>query len=104
MRGCTLRYSDNLSQDPFDILQHFVIPEPQNLNSGPLQDCGPIHIPFRLAGVLAAVEFHNQVRGFAEEIRVEAKERNLAAELQAFELAISQVPPELTLSVSARAA
>ncbi len=104
MRGCALRYSDNLSQNTLNILQHLVIPETQNVNPSLLQHLRSIHIPFRLARMLAAIRLHNQIRALAEEIGVKPKQRNLTPELQTFELAIAKVSPELSFSVSARAA
>jgi hypothetical protein len=54
--------------------------------------------------MLTAVELNDEVRAFAEEIGVEAKQRDLTPELQAVELAVSEVSPEHLFSLGAFAA
>jgi hypothetical protein len=76
-----------------DILEYFVVPEPQYHESRLLQPLCPRQIVSRLIGVLAAVEFDDQLPFQAGEIEYEAAERMLPFELAALQLTIPQMPP-----------
>lgn len=92
---------DDRLQDTVDVRQHFVIPEPQYVQALLFQRAGSTRVARKRLriGVLPAIDFDGE-RGFqADEVEHVAGQRVLAAELQARELARSQVSPEQGLGV-----
>jgi len=78
--------------DRIHLLQHLVVPEPQNLEPSLLQAPVAYVIPLALQ-MLPAVEFHDQSPFKADEIQHVVEEWMLAAELAARDLAAAQALP-----------
>lgn len=95
VRRATLQFIEDRVADALRIAAQMRIPEPQRLDAARLQKFFPFQVMFTLVGktVLAAVQFHIQLRLLAKEIQIIIAERMLAAEFVAAEPPIAQPAP-----------
>jgi hypothetical protein len=87
----------NALEHAVGMLKNVVVPEPKNGPSKTIQVSGALAIG--LLAVLPAISFDNQSTLRTGEVCYETPDGFLSAELESFELAISQVRPEPTLRV-----
>jgi len=71
--------------DPVEICQDLVVPKPQDAIAFVLQETTSLGFQRRRAMLLAAVDFHDQLRLVAHKIGNGATDRHLAAELVSLE-------------------
>ena len=85
--------SQNFLRNAFHFFVNLGIPKSQNLESSLFKHQRSARIIVGLRGVLAAIEFHDQLRFDAGEIGDITINRNLAAELERSQLTIAQAAP-----------
>jgi len=95
MRCACLQFVENRVADALRVPAQMRIPESQRLDASRLQKFFPFQIMFALVGktMLAAIEFHVQLRLLAKEIQIVNAQRMLAAELVAAEPPVTQPAP-----------
>ena len=79
--------------------QDFVVPEPENLITSLIQKLSPPLISLNLINVLSAIEFDYQSVFRTKEVHNVTPDGLLAAELGTVNLSVTQVQPQLALSV-----
>ena len=95
MRRTRLQFIENRVANALRIAPQMRIPKPQRLDAARLQKLFPLHIVFALIGktVLAAVQFHIQIRFLAKEIEIVNADGMLAAKLVAGKTTATQPSP-----------
>ena len=95
MRRAQLQLVENCIADALRIPPQPRVPEPQRLDAERLQELFPLRIMLSLVGktVLAAVQFHIQLRLFAKEIQIVNTARMLPAKFVAAEPPGAQPAP-----------
>jgi len=83
----------NALEHDFRLLKHFVVPEPNHAKSEPREISGAIELIKRALIVLASVNFDDQPRSHAYEIRDVGSERHLPAESIAAQMAVADEAP-----------
>jgi hypothetical protein len=95
--GTVLKCRHDDLQYAFEVLQHLVVPEPQDPIASALEEMGPSGI--NLAIVLTAVDLDDQPCFDAQEVHHEGLDRRLKPELVPDESAVAQRTPEQALGV-----
>ena len=84
-------------QDVVHVLQYLIVPEAQDVKTASFEDRGALRVVVLLVRVPAAIQFDDQLGIDAHEIGDVAVDWELAAELEAVEVASPKAAPELAL-------
>jgi hypothetical protein len=88
-----------LFEHAIEILEHFVVPKPEDEVTTRFQILGSTRILLSLLVVLAAVEFDDELRVWATEIDDKSVQRHLAPELQTAKPSVAQSKPQNALGI-----
>ena len=92
-----MQRAQNRLKHRFCIAQYVVVPEPDHSQAASFESTGPCSIG--LIGVLAAVQFDDELGGVAVEVENIGRIRMLSAESEATESCSAQMEPELALGI-----
>jgi hypothetical protein len=92
---------ENCLQNPFAILQHLVVPEPEDFPPLAFQ-IGVSGLVARAFGVLRPVGFDDQLSANAEKVDNVGAHWNLSAKLESAEATVAQKTPQTQFGVSRR--
>ena len=101
--AAAIREHSQLSRNPLydriGVLQHLVVPEPQDTIPEPLQKLRPLSVNFTLLGVLAAVDLDDELVRQRAEIHDVGADGLLAPEPHAGDLSCTQSPPQAVFCI-----
>jgi len=93
---CDAQY---LLKNAIDILQHLVVPKPQNEIAAVFQIFGPARVLLPLFNVLSTIQLDDQLCVGAAEIDNKSVERHLSPEFQAAEAVAAQSEPQRSFGI-----
>jgi hypothetical protein len=87
------------SQNAIRVRHHLVVPKPQDEETCFTERLSPPAVLRRSLRMLAAIEFHYELRLMAEKISDKAADRNLPPKFEPVKLPVPDKRPQLPLSV-----
>ena len=104
MRGL-LQGGEDCAENAVQISDYIIVPEADHAIAKDIQLGRPARIVLcALVSMLAAVEFHDQHRLLADEVRDKGIDRHLPSELPAIETSVTKISPQPPLDIGLVAA